>query len=180
MNRFRLTVIATLIATLIPFSTVSARGTGGLTWGEQYFDGQFANYNVQASASGAFGYGVTRSGTRVGGFALALHSDAPAAPFDAGFVGSITGQEIRASSFVAAVNLWTGIGAISSSPVSLYPATIALFSEATLEVGISVFPSVTVTAYAGMQAIAPVLVAQRMFDVILYTPTFGIRIGWGN
>ena len=180
MRRIRLIVSAAAILALFPLIPAGARGTGGLTWGEQYFDGQFSNYDIQAGASGLFGYTVTRGGTRVGGFALALHADDPATPFDAGFVGSITGQEIRTGGLVAGVSLWTGIGGITANPLSLSPASFALFGEATLDVGVTTFPGATLTVYAGMQAIAPVLPVLRAFDTVLYTPTFGVRLAWGN
>ena len=116
MRRMRLIMSAAAILALFPLLPLGARGAGGLTWGEQYYDGQFANYDVQAASSGLFGYTVTRGGMRIGGFALALHADDPTAPFDAGFVGSITGQEMRTGALVAGVNLWAGIGGITANP----------------------------------------------------------------
>jgi len=180
VKRIQATVLIAVSLALVPLSMACARGAGGLTWGEQYFDGEFSNYDVQASTSGGFGYAVTRGGTRIGGFALAMHSDVPGSSFDAGFVGTITGQETRAGIFVAAANLWTGIGGIAGSSVIQGPATFAFFGEATVEVGISLFPGTTMSAYAGMQAVAPVLITGQLFDRVLYTPTFGIRVGWGG
>ena len=71
MNTTR-TIILAAILTLLPLSMACAGGAGGLTWGQQYFDSQLSNADSQGTFSGAYGYGVTRHGQRIGGLGADL------------------------------------------------------------------------------------------------------------
>jgi hypothetical protein len=175
MSFRRIVVVAAALA-LLPLSASFARGAGGVTWGQQYFDSQLASNDLQATMNGVFGYSTSRGGQRIGGFAMAVHG-----PFvDGGFVGAIAGQEMRTGIFSAGMNLWTGFGGLSASPVTLAGGSFALFGELDLELGFGFIPGVQLTGYAGMQAMMGIPAGRPSFEDVMYTPVFGLRIAWGS
>ena len=179
MNMGRIFVVAAALLVL-PLLGAFARGAGGFTWGEQYFDAQFSSYDLQTSYAGVYGYSVNYGGQRIGGFAMSIHSAMTDPVLNGGFVGAITGQEMRTGPFVAAVNLWAGFGGMSGSASLGLPGSLALFGELNLELGMGFIPGVMLTGYAGMQAVTGVSPEQPLFSSVMYTPVFGLRIAWGS
>jgi hypothetical protein len=179
MKGVKIMVLAAALA-ILPLSVLSARGAGGITWGQEYFDPSLSNFDLQATYSGAYGYSITRDGQRIGGFALGIRSSAPSAEFDAGFVGFITGQEVHFGPVMGAVNLWMGFGGMSASPVLNTPDCFALFGQIELEMGFGFTHGMQLTGYAGMQAIAGVRDGQPLFGNVMYTPVLGLRLAWGS
>jgi len=179
MRSWKVSGIVALLV-LLPLAGAFARGAGGFSWGEQYFDPSLSNVNLGATFNGAYGYTVTWGGQRYGGFALAAHSDAIVPAFYGGFVGGIAGQEMHTGPFMAAITAWTGFGAITVNPVTQGPGAFALFGELTLEAGLSFRPGITFTGYAGMQVIAQVFPEQQIAQNALYSPVVGMRIAWGS
>ena len=177
----RILKIAAVAAALVvlPLSTAFARGAGGFTWGEQYFDAQFSTYDLSMSTSGVFGYSVSYGGQRIGGFAVAVHSDVGMPSLDGGFIGAITGQEIRTGPFMAAVNLWTGIGGMLGPGFPLTDS-LALVGELSLEIGIRIFPGTIASGYVGMQAVTNLPGSAPLFSSVAYTPVIGMRLAWGS
>lgn len=171
-----------LVAALavLPLSMACAGGAGGLTWGQQYFDSQLSNYDFQGTWSGAYGYGVTRRGQRIGGFAMAVRSSALNEAFEGGFAGLITGQEMHAGPFLMAINLWTGLGGLTADPALPAGRSLALFGELNLELGLGFISWMEVTGYAGMQAITRVSGGRPLFSNVMYTPVLGVRVAWGS
>jgi hypothetical protein len=178
MRIMRIAAVAAVLVVL-PLSTAFARGAGGFTWGEQYFDVQLSSYDLSMTTTGVFGYSVSYGGQRVGGFAMAVHSDAGGPALDGGFIGAITGQEIRTGPFVMAVNAWTGIGGMQG-PGFPFTDSFALVGELSLEVGFLIFPGMTASGYVGMQAITNLPVSEPLFTRVAYTPVMGMRLVWGS
>jgi hypothetical protein len=174
--RFGKIAAITLALVVLPLAGAFARGAGGFTWGQQYFDAELSNADLGASTTGVFGYNVTWGGQRYGGFAMAMHADA----FDGGFVGAIAGQEFRMGPFMTAVTLWTGFGGTNVTPLYSLPGTFALFGELNFEAGFGFLPGVMFTGYAGMQVLAAVLPDQGIISNAIYTPVLGVRIAWGS
>ena len=177
---FRKIVVLALALAVLPLAGAFARGAGGFTWGEQYFMTPYSNADLGARTTGVYGYSISRGGQRYGGFAMAIHSDEVVPTLDGGFVGAIAGQEMRMGSLMAAVNLWTGFGGTNMHPLYDVPGSFALFAELSVEVGLAFFPGVMLTGYAGLQAMAPILADQGIFDTVLYTPVLGFRVAWGS
>lgn len=179
MKRVRIIVLAAALAVL-PLSLVSAKGAGGITWGQELFSPALSNFDLQTTYSGGYGYGVTRDGQRVGGFILGLHSSTPGTGYDAGFVGLISGQEVHMGPVMGALNLWTGIGGISAVPALGIPGSFALLGQLDLELGFGFTPGMLLTAYGGMQAVVSVVEGQPLFHNVMYTPVLGLRLAWGS
>ncbi len=179
MNGRKIIVLVAAL-TVLPLSMVCAGGAGGLTWGQQFFDPQLSNYDFQGTWSGAYGYGVTRHGQRIGGFAMAVRSSAPGGTFDGGFAGLITGQEMHAGPFLMAISLWTGIGGLNADSALPAGGSLALFGELDLELGLGFISWMQVTGYAGMQAITRVTGGRPLFSGVAYTPVLGVRVAWGS
>jgi hypothetical protein len=178
--RFKKVVIFVIALGVLPLVGAFARGAGGFTWGEQYFDQGLSNINLGTSYNGVYGYSTTYGGQRIGGFAMAMHSDAIAPAFNAGFIGGIAGQEVRVGPFMAAVTAWTGVGGMTTNPLSHGPAAFALFGELNVEAGFGFLPGVMLTCYAGLQAVAQVFPEQAIIQNAIYTPVMGMRIAWGS
>jgi hypothetical protein len=178
--RFKKVVIVALALSVLPLAGAFARGAGGFTWGEQYFDQSLSNINLGTSDNGVYGYSTTYGGQRIGGFALAMHSDAIAPAFNAGFIGAIGGQEVRIGPFMGAVTAWTGFGGMNTNPLYQGPAAFALFGELNVEAGFGFLPGVMLTCYAGLQAVAQVFPEQAFIQNTIYTPVMGMRIAWGS
>jgi hypothetical protein len=174
--RYRRIAAVALALAVLPLGGAFARGAGGFTLGQQYFDAQLSNKDLGASTTGVYGYNVTWGGQRYGGFAMALESD----ELKGGFVGAIAGQEFRMGPFVTAMTLWSGFGGTDVTPLYSHPGTFALFGELSVEAGFGFLPGVMVTGYAGMQVIAAVLPDQGIISNAIYTPVMGVRIAWGS
>ena len=173
-------IVAIVALAVLPLSM--AFGAGGVSWGEQYLVPQypdFANYDTQARFTAVYGYSVARGGMRNGGFVLGVHSPNEECGFDGGFIGAISGQELRAGPFVIALNLWTGIGGMRRA-FSAGDGAFALFGQADLELGFTIFPGMRVVGYGGMQAVADILAWQPVSTAVYYTPVAGIRLAWGR
>jgi hypothetical protein len=179
MNSGKIIILAAALA-ILPLSMACAGGAGGLTWGQQFFDSRLSNYDFQGTWSGAYGYGVTHHGQRIGGFAMAVRSSAPNGALDGGFAGLITGQEMHAGPFLMAINLWTGLGGLSADPALPSGSSFALFGELDLELGLGFISWMEVTGYAGMQAISRVSGGRPLFSNVMYTPVLGVRVAWGS
>jgi hypothetical protein len=174
------TLVLAAAFSILPLSLACAGGAGGLTWGQQYFDSQLSNLDSQGTLSGGYGYGVTRTGQRIGGFGLAVRSSASNGALDGGFGGLILGQEAHAGPFLLAVNLWTGVGGLSADPAIPAGRSLALFEELDFELGLGFISWMEVTGYAGMQAIVRVGAGRPLFSDVMYTPVLGVRVAWGS
>jgi hypothetical protein len=173
-------IVAIVALAVLPLSV--AFGAGGVSWGEQCLLPEYpelANYDTQARFTAVYGYSVARGGMRNGGFALGVHTPNEECSLDGGFIGAISGQELRAGPFVIALNLWTGIGGVRRT-FSASDGTFALFGQADLELGFSLFPGMRVVGYGGMQAVADVLAWHPVSTAVYYTPVAGIRLAWGR
>ncbi len=178
MSVRKIIIIVALAA--LPLSMAFA--AGGVSWGEQYLVPEYpelANYDTQARFTALYGYSVGRGGMRNGGFVLGIHSPEEQAMLEGGFIGGITGQELKAGPFTFAANLWTGIGGVRRAPYASDGA-FALFGQLDLELGFSLFPGMKVIGYGGMQAVADVLAWQPLSTAVYYTPVAGIRLAWGR
>jgi hypothetical protein len=175
----RIVVIAAVLCVL-PLSVVSARGAGGVTWGQEFFYPSLSGDSTQANFSGAYGYGVSRDGTRFGGFAISLNSSIPSSSFMGGFVGFISGQEVHLGPVIGALNLWTGIGGMRASPVMNTPDCFALFGELDLEVGFAFTRGMELTGYAGVQGITGLVDGQPLFHNVMWAPVLGLRLAFGS
>jgi hypothetical protein len=178
--RFKKVVVVAFALLAIPLVGAFARGAGGFTWGEQYFDQSLSNFNIQTTYNGVYGYSITWGGQRYGGFAIVAHSDATAPIFNAGFVGGIAGQEMRIGPFLVAINAWTGFGGMTTNPLYQGAGAFALFGELNLEAGFGFLPGIMVTGYAGIQAVAQVFPEESFVRNAIYTPVIGMRIAWGS
>ena len=179
MNGKRIVASVVVLAAL-PLAMAFA--AGGISWGEQYILPEYpelANFDTQSSFTAVYGYSVTRYGMRSGGFALGMHSPDDPCSMEGGFIGAISGQELRAGPFTVAVDLWTGIGGVRRWD-GMHDGNLALFGQAELELGFRVFPGMLVAGYAGMQAIADILTWHPLSAAVYYTPVAGLRLAWGR
>jgi hypothetical protein len=177
MNLRRIAAIVVLAC--LPMAAVFA--AGGISWGEQYLVPEYpelANYTTGTQFTAVYGYGTTGFGMRNGGFVLGLHGPDEECGWQGGFIGAISGQELRVGPFLLAANLWTGIGGISTPVAS--SGDFALFGQLDVELGFRVFRGVHVVGYAGMQAIADVLAWDPVSTAVYYTPVAGLRIAFGR
>lgn len=179
MNGKRIVAIVVVLAAL-PLAMAFA--AGGVSWGAQYLLPEYpelANYDTQAEFTAVYGYGVTGFGMRNGGFVLGVHSPDESCTLEGGFIGAISGQELRVGPMTLAINLWTGIGGMRRVPC-VSDGNLALFGQADLELGVRLFPGMRVVGYAGMQCIADILAYQPISSALYYTPVAGIRLAWGR
>ncbi len=181
MRRLRvISVISLLIA--LAACPLFAHGGGGITFGSQYYDPDFANRDLSAFSVGGFGYGVSADGQRIGGFGMAftgIGSTAGQPDISGGIGGLITGQELRIGPFTVAVNLWLGLGGLAvdfENPSGF----MAAFGELNLELGIPVTRWMQLVGYAGFQVLGNLIPGMPFEDVLIYTPVVGVRIRWGS
>jgi hypothetical protein len=174
--RRKTTILLALIMAVMPLSLAFAGGAGGVLFGIQQFDPQFASFDAQARYVGGFGYGVSRSGLRTGGFGMAFYSDSQFGDFSGGVGGLINGQELRFGPFTAAVDILTGVGGLSMNEQGYF----VVFGEIDVELGVAVSPWMQVTAYGGMQGMANVAPGRPFMDALWYTPVLGVRLAWGS
>lgn len=172
--------IAAIIA-LACLPLAAAFAAGGISWGEQYLLPEYpelANYATDTQFTAVYGYATTGFGMRNGGFVLGLHGPESECDWQGGFIGGISGQELRVGPFLLAVNLWTGIGGVTTSIGS--DGDFALFGQLDVELGLRIFRGVHLVGYAGMQAIADVLAWDPVSTAVYYTPVAGLRLAFGR
>jgi hypothetical protein len=178
MRFARVAAIAALLA-LAPLAAGFARGAGGFTWGQQYWNDQMSTSNLQTAATGVYGYTTNHGGQRLGGFVMGYRSAMTTPELNGGFIGSIVGQEAATGPFVTAATLWTGIGGLTRDPVLGTPGVLALFGEADLELGLRSIPGIMLTGYAGVQVVTCMNTVQIPFSSAYFTPVLGVRLAWG-
>lgn len=164
-----------------PLSFAFAGGAGGVMWSDQRYVSGLASTTGQMSSVGGFGYGVSSGGQRTGGFGFALYSPAGTDSLAGGVGGIIVGQEAHAGPFMAAINLWTGLGGISAAPNGVETGYAVLFGEANLELGAAVTPWMQLVLYGGLQGFADISPGKGIgTEVLRYAPVIGMRLSWGS
>jgi hypothetical protein len=173
---------AAVLVVLAGLPLAAAFGAGGVSWGEQYLLPEYpelSNYCTAAQFTSVYGYATTGFGMRNGVFVLGVRAPGDEVSWEGGFIGGISGQELRVGPFMLAVNLWTGLGGIDR-PFDLEDARFALFGQADLELGFRLFRGVWMVGYAGMQAMADILTWQPVSTAVYYTPVAGLRLSFGR
>jgi hypothetical protein len=171
-----------VVIVLVGLPLAAAFAAGGVSWGEQYLVPEYpelANYVTDAQFTAVYGYGTTGFGMRNGGFVLGVRAPGEETSWEGGFIGAISGQELRAGPFTFAVDLWTGIGGMHFVEGS-QDGRFALFGQADIEIAFRVFPGMRVAGYAGMQGIADIVAWQPLAAAVYYTPVAGVRVAWGK
>jgi hypothetical protein len=179
MSFRRIAVIVVVLAGL-PFAAAFA--AGGVSWGEQYLPPDYpelANYGTDVQCTAVYGYATTGFGMRNGGFVLGMRGPSDGCDWEGGFIGAISGQELKLGPFLLAANLWTGIGGTRRA-FDAADGSFALFGQLDVEMGFRVFRGVHVVGYAGMQAIADVLSWDPVAASVSYTPVVGVRLAFGR
>ncbi len=179
--RIAKTVIIGAALLALPLSLVFAGGAGGVTWSDQRSVPGLSNMTGMSSVGG-FGYGVSSSGQRTGGFGFALYSGPPGSDSLAGGVGGIiVGQELRLGPITAALNLWTGLGGISATYQGVENGYCVLFGEADVEIGAAVTPWMQLVLYGGLQGFADLTPGSGIgARLTRYAPVVGMRMAWGS
>jgi len=174
-------ILLSAVLAAAPLSLSFAGGAGGVTWSDQRPVSGLYSASVPTSTVGGFGYGVSRGGTRTGGFGFALYSAPGGDSLSGGVGGFIVGQEGHAGPFTAAVNLWTGLGGVSQAIGGVDTSALVLFGEANLELGMAVTPWMQLVLYGGLQGLADVSPGRGIGSQILtYAPVIGMRLAWGS
>ena len=173
MSRARV-LLSVLLLALVPAGLALAAGAGGVGFGAQYYDAGLSNTDMGMAYITGYGYAVTRSGTRIGGFGTALLSLDQRIAGGAG--GMVTGHEWRGGPLVAALTLWGGAGGCGY----LGRGYLLVFGQVDFELGVKLLPWMQVVAYAGYQAWGNVLPGIPFSSAVLTTPVFGVRVGWGG
>lgn len=169
--------IAVLIPALVLLAAPAFAGGGGGTFmGRLLPYPRLQNHDLSASMSGGFGYGVSRDGSRIGGFGLAIE-DAQNGAFYGGFGGLMSGQQVKLGPAIGSVNLWTGVGYLA--PQSTGSGSIGYYGELSAELGVVVIPWMQVSAYGGMQVMGR-FDRYAWFPDAVYAPVAGIRFAWGS
>lgn len=174
--------IAVIVVVLAALPLAAAFAAGGVSRGAQYILPDYpelSNYATDTEFTAVYGYAITGFGMRNGGFVLGLHSPSGLCGWEGGFVGAISGQELRVGPFLLAANLWTGIGGLCPAG-DFSHGDFALFGQLDVELGLRVFRGVHVVGYAGMQAIADVLAWDPVSTAVAYTPVAGLRLAFGR
>jgi hypothetical protein len=180
MRKFCIPALAVLLA-LLAAAPAAAGGAGGVLHGEQRFDPQFANFDLGTQYVGGYGYGVSASGQRMGGFGLAFFSEPDSGRFSGGVGGVMSGQEFRLGPFEVAANLWTGVGGVAKHTVLGQPdGWFVLFGQADVEVGLAILPWWQISSYAGVQLMANLAPGEPFEGLLVYTPVVGVRVAWGG
>ena len=174
----KVAVIAALAAVL-PLAGAGARDLGGITWGQEVLDSSLSDAGLGSRLLGAYGYEVNHAGQRAGAFALAVYSDdSPPVP-QGGFLGCLVGQEFRQAGLLLAFNLWAGVGGLTAGRGVSSRGSVAAFGELSMEIGLTAFPGLLVTGYAGLQAMSAVSSREAFFSRVMYAPVLGVRVAWG-
>jgi len=155
----------------------SAYGGGGFFQGTQIAIPGYTNVDVAADVQGGYGYGVSKSGRRHGGFGMYV-SDAETDEFLGGFGGVISGWQMRTGPLTLGLNIWSGVGYASTELISA-PAGLAFLAEANAEAGFAVLPWLQISVYGGYQAIGR-FDPSTMFANTRYVPVIGGRVTWGG
>lgn len=171
----KITLALAVIMAIVPLSAAFAGGAGGALYGIQYFDPEFSNFSSQTIYMGGFGYGVSRRGTRTGGFGMAFYSESGLGP-TGGVGGLLSGQELKLGPFMGAVDILTGVGGISTETGGYF----VLFGEIDAELGFAICDWMQVSVYGGIQGMASVVPGRPLQEMILYTPVIGVRLAWGS
>ncbi len=172
-------IAALIVLACLPLAAAFA--AGGISWGEQYLLPEYpelANYATDTQSTAVYGYTTTGFGMRNGGFVLGLHGPENECDWKGGFIGGISGQELRVGPFLLAVDLWTGIGGVASAAGA--DGNLALFGQLDVELGVRILRGVHLVGYAGMQAIADVLAWDPVSAAVYYTPVAGLRLAFGR
>lgn len=146
---------------------------------------------------GGFGYGIDRRGWKVGGFGksilmsgqslpLALPSTRMVVNSVAGGIGGlISGGHGRLGPIDLSVNVRLGVGGLAvngyEQGYAPYPTTIgivALYGSVDAEIGIVFFPTMMISAFVGVEGLAPVVYGSGLVGVPV--PTMGVRLTWGR
>ncbi|MFP4383348.1 MAG: hypothetical protein ACLFSE_04835 [Spirochaetia bacterium] len=173
-------VIVLTILLMFPAGMIFAYGGGGTFVGE-YIDG-FSWDTSEIGFSGVryrggYGYGVTDAGHRVGGFALGLHDYTENRKLG-GFGGIITGQQLRLGFLTGSINLWLGVGGLSSrESEAIY---LAYFGEGTFELGIKIFSWLQFSGFAGWQVLGNLFNFEPCNPADPFQPVAGFRVTWGK
>ncbi len=179
MNTTRISVLVVAIVLVLGGGTVFALGGGGMTYGMHAFIPPYSNLNLQAAYFGGFGYGVTASGLRIGGFGCAVLDTSPYLTYAGGFGGILTGRQLTSGPLSLALNLWTGLGGVGTSFASPR-GFFGLLAEADVELGVAIVPWMQWVVYGGYQAVANLIPGLPIVDALSYTPVAGIRLVWGS
>jgi hypothetical protein len=170
------------VVVLAGLPLAAAFAAGGVSWGGQYLlpdCPELANYATDVQFTAVYGYATTGFGTRNGGFVLGMRSPSGGCDWEGGFIGAISGQELKVGPFMLAANLWTGIGG-THRPLAGADGTLALFGQVDVELGFRIFRGVHLVGYAGMQAIADVVAWEPVSADLSYTPVAGLRLAFGR
>jgi hypothetical protein len=146
-----------------------------------------------ANAFSIFGYGITRSGWKIGGsgsFFYAMPIDVSVASLSGpvtgvigGFGDVISGGYARLGPLGLSLNFRFGAGGMavrhlwtssSDAPVSVSFGTFIAHGAVDGEIGIILVPAMMVSVYAGLD----VLLIPQTLPVPV--PTMGVRIAWGS
>jgi len=148
---------------------------------------------------GGFGYGIDRHGWKIGGFGKAIFMGGPSLPLSmrnaqvvvnsvaGGIGGLISGGHGRIGPLDLSINCRLGVGGLAVSgwisrqgfaPYLSNIGIVALYGAADMEVGVHFFPAMMISAFAGIESLAPIAYGADL--VIVPTPTMGIRLTWGS
>ena len=176
MNKMKMVGVL-FFALIMPASfSFAYGGGGGLTYGIQYFHPELTNADIGLHTVGGFGYGTTRSGQRVGGFGIAIFSEAN--DLVGGIGGNITGHEFVSGPVSLATALWTGVGG-AKADLKDPGGYMIVFAELDLELGIAPSPWMQLVAFGGMQGVASLIPGVPFTSALYYSPTWGFRLAWG-
>lgn len=167
-------LICAMLFAVVPAALAAAAGAGGVGFGYQYYDPQLSSANLNLAYITGYGYGTDWEGNRIGGFGTSFISSTGDGAGGVG--GVIIGHEWRGGPLIAALTLWTGVGGAGISD----RGCMLVFGEADFELGIRVIPWMEIVAYAGYQAWGNLIPGPAFSIVSIYTPVFGVRIGWGG
>ena len=137
---------------------------------------------------GGFGYGVDRSGSKVGGFGFGFWEEENSGTANAvpntdgvagGFGGVIHGSQNKIGPFLLSANTRVGAGGISLGTQSKNKETgfFALYGAVDGELGVILTPYLAVSAYIGLSGI---MGFPGSAPIVQGIPASGIRITWGS
>jgi len=174
-------IVLVSLALVLPLAGAFAAGAGGVAWADQRSVQGLSTSAVSISEVGGFGYGVSASGQRTGGFGYAIYSPEGSTTLTGGVGGVIFGQEGHAGPLTFALNLWTGLGGLSAGFAGTQSGLAILFGEANFELGIAVTPWMQLAAYVGMQGLADINAHSGIGTrLATYSPVIGMRLAWGS
>ena len=200
-----LKIVLVLVAIAVAPVASFANGGGGVEYftnaGSDLLESALFHGNVidmptgSVTALSAYGFGLTRGGWKIGGFATGFFTQdfALAIPEGGmivnraagGFGGVISGGEGRFGPIGFAVNTRLGAGGLAvmgswtngPQPSPMMAGVFSLFGSVDAELGIIVVPAMFVSVYAGIDAVVPI---SPFVVALLAVPAFGARITWGR